>query len=206
MNDIGTPFHDAAVGALIDGMPENAGAVTMVIDQSGLINAVSQTSPDLLGRTAGALKGAHWIDIWRREDQASVDQALSRALGGHYAHTVAETAPALAPGRLEISLLPLHRDESAAIATLSPAPEGHPTRDDHVTIPVSDVRELLHAMANVASISGSSARVLSRSPSGPVLAELASGLEAAAQRTDAALTKLRHAVYGEDTDDNAPSA
>ncbi|OWU83418.1 hypothetical protein ATO6_18375 [Oceanicola sp. 22II-s10i] len=177
-----------AVAEITNHIAQRANISAQLIDRAGRIIATNQRGLDLLGSGAADVFGQHHGAVWTTDTDAAGQDPVAAAFAGRSVTFAGHPQGAPSP-HWTMEALPLEHD-GAEVATvlLLATPAGDTTPD---AAPDAGLRDLMHKLANLTSISLSAARLLQRGVDTSVAASLAAELETAATETQDALEGVR---------------
>lgn len=177
---------DASVlHALIDVLADAAGICAKLVDEAGEVVAVNRRGAALIGKQAEDICGASWSALWAQNTAPEARAALEQALDGATATFTGQLAGEDEPRA--VRTLPLMAEGSGVRTVLALTSDaGARDRDIVMALPSA-----LHAFANLANVSASSARLMKRGLDQDMTAQIAEDLGGAADRASAAIDDLR---------------
>lgn len=187
--------------ALMQGhLAERSAVCAKVIDREGRVVGINRRGLEMLGIETEEICGKVWTGFWQGEEAAKAQEAVAAAFDGR---STGFTAAFYGTGRRtvwEIELLPLERAEDGVRSVLALSVDITARADAAQAIDepglLGALNETLHAMANIATVSQSSSRLLPRAKDERIISEIASELSQAARRAQEAIADLRGALTG----------
>ncbi|MEC7764390.1 MAG: hypothetical protein VX874_20980 [Pseudomonadota bacterium] len=183
------------IHAIIDTLADAAGVCAKLIDEADKVVAVNRRGAALIGKPAEEICGDAWSGLW---DGASADEAQA-ALDIARSGTAASFTGTLAGDDTPraVRTLPLMSEGTGVQTVLALTSQANP--HDHQI--VMALPSALHAFANLANVSASSARLLKRGLNEEMTGQLAGDLGNAAERASTAIETLRDLI---DRDQDPP--
>ncbi|CUH75591.1 PAS domain-containing protein [Tropicibacter naphthalenivorans] len=184
-----------AVSSMLGYLAQRSNVCAKVIGRDREIVAVNRRGLQLLQTEADDICGAVWTTFWQGDARAAAETALEQAFGGKPASFVGHFDLKGQDTVWEVDILPLEWAMGEVVSVI--AISNNITATQAKDVEAETLRtfsEALHAMANVVSVSSSSARLLRKRGGDALTESLADGLAEAATRAQAQLEELRAAL------------
>ena len=176
------------IHAIIDTLADAAGVCAKLIDDADKVVAVNRRGAALIGKAAEDICGDLWAGLWDGSSAEDAQAALERARTGAVASFTGTLAGDDTPRA--VRALPLMAEGTGVQTVLALTSRANP--GDHEVIMA--LPSALHAFANLANVSASSARLLKRGLDEDMTGQLADDLGAAAERASSAIEDLRQLI------------
>ncbi|MBY6004989.1 PAS domain-containing protein [Salipiger bermudensis] len=187
--------------ALMQGhLAERAAVCAKVIDREGKVVGINRRGLEMLGVESDDVCGKVWTGFWKGGEAIKAEEAVSDAFAGRSSAFTGEYFGTGQRTIWEIEVFPLERDEDGVRTILALSIDVTGRYAPEATIDeaglLGSLNETLHAMANIATVSQSSSRMLPRAKDDRIITEIASELAQAARRAQDAISELRNALTG----------
>ena len=191
----------SAISTMTGYVARRSNVCVKVIDRGGKVVAVNSRGLELLAVKSEDICAQVWTEFWTGKHKIAAEAAVENAFGGTPDSFTGTFYQGAENSIWEVEVFPLEWDgrEVSSILALScrlvdPQTEAEdPTKQDVL----EKFSEALHAMSNLASISASSARLLTRTQDHDMIAEIARGLEDAAKHAVQTTASLKSTLSDE---------
>ena len=187
--------------ALMQGhLAERSAVCAKVIDRDGKVVGINRRGLEMLSVESGDICGKVWVDFWEGREAVKAQDALVAAFDGRPSAFTGDFFGSGARTVWEIEILPLERGEDGVRSVLALSVDvterAEQERESDQTGLLESLNETLHAMANIATVSQSSSRMLPRAKDDKLIADIAAELAQAARKAQDAMSELRAALTG----------
>lgn len=188
------------ISAMVGYIAQKSNLCAKVINQDGEVIAVNRRGLELLESDWTDICMQMWTGFWDGQAKDEAERAVATALSGRHYGFTAEFSGTAKPTLWEVEAFPLEwkNGEVKSIlvisANITATREGLPDLDSRSEM-IAALSEILHAAANVATLSSASARLLKRRSDDPVIAEIAENLTEAANAAQLKIERMKAALY-----------
>lgn len=208
-----------AVSTLVASLSERAVLCLMILDAEGTVLAVNRRGLALIRREAAEVCGEPWLALWTGARRAEAEAALDSALSGTAERFLVAESEILRRGGWEVELFPCDWQEgrvsrvvviatpligAEAVGAAEAAEMAGEAEDVTQELQVvSSLREMLHAVSNLASVTMSAANILRRGIDEDRAELLARSLEESGESASRAVQALRAMILPPPAGDGA---
>ncbi|MBT9386473.1 PAS domain-containing protein [Pseudooceanicola sp. CBS1P-1] len=180
-----------SVSVMRDHLAQRNPLCATVLNRAGEVMAINRRGLDQFRLEEASVCGSTWSALWGGMAQERTEIAVAAAFEGSASRFRALYHGTPYPTLWDVEVLPLEWQDgqvlsALTVSTLLEVSEAEAAEAGPDPL-MQRLGEALHAMANISGISASSANILRRNYDDPMLAQLADGLEEAAERA-------RHAI------------
>jgi len=177
-------------------LAERSAFCAKVIDRDGKVVGINRRGLDMLGIESEEVCGKVWLDFWQGDAAIKAQDALAAAFAGRPSVFSADVCSVGTHTVWEIEILPLELENDEVRSVLALSVDLSRRAEQARSGLLESLNETLHAMANIATVSQASARMLPRATDEQIISEIASELSQAARRAQDAISELRGALSG----------